>query len=38
MVVAPQHGERPARGRVVQADLAIQADDEPPAIRQEDAR
>ena len=36
MVVAAQHGELPARGRVVQADLAVQADDQPPAIRQEE--
>ena len=33
MFVAPQHGDSPARGRVVQAELAIQADDQPPAIR-----
>ena len=36
MIVAAQHGELPARGRVVQADLAIQADDQPPAVRQEE--
>ena len=33
MFVASQHGDPPARRRVVQANLAIQADDEPPTIR-----
>ena len=35
MVVAPQHGERPARGRVPLANLVPRADDESPAIRRE---
>ncbi len=36
MFVASQHGDPPARGRIPQANLAIQADDEPPTIRCED--
>ena len=36
MFVASQHGDPPARRRIVQANLAIQADDEPPTIRCED--
>src|SRR5262249_30186873 len=35
MVMAPQHGERPARGRVPLANLVPRADDESPAIRRE---
>jgi hypothetical protein len=34
-LVDPQLGSLRARGRVVDADPAIQADDEPPAIRRE---
>ncbi len=36
MLVTSQHGDSPARRRIVNTDLAIQADDEPPTIRRED--